>query len=47
MDTSPRPLSRDDYTVAIVCPMGVELAVVEGMLDEIDGEDLEIYFLQD
>jgi nucleoside phosphorylase len=36
MDPSPRRLSRDEYTVACICPMGVELAAVEGMLDEID-----------
>lgn len=28
-------LSHDDYTVACICPMGVELAAVEGMLDDI------------
>jgi nucleoside phosphorylase len=28
-------LTRDDYTVACICPMGVELAPVEAMLDEI------------
>ena len=36
MDSASRRLFRDDYTVACVCPMGVELAAVEGMLDEID-----------
>jgi nucleoside phosphorylase len=36
MDPSTRRLSRDDYTVAIICPMGVELAAMEGMLDEMD-----------
>ena len=36
MGPSPRRLSRDDYTVACLCPMGVELAAVEGILDEID-----------
>jgi nucleoside phosphorylase len=36
MGPSPRRLSHDDYTVACVCPMGVELAAVEGILDEID-----------
>src|ERR1700722_3632321 len=36
MDPSPRRLSRDEYTVACICPMGVELAAVEGMMDEID-----------
>jgi len=30
-----RPLSHKDYTVACICPMGVELAPVEAMLDEI------------
>jgi nucleoside phosphorylase len=29
-----RPLTHDDYTVAFICPMGVELAPVEAMLDE-------------
>ena len=28
------PSSRDDYRVAIVCPMGHELAPVEAMMDE-------------
>lgn len=28
------PLTDDDYTVACICPMGVELAAVEAMLDE-------------
>src|SRR5438045_3669728 len=28
-------LSRSDYTVACICPMGVELAPVKAMLDEI------------
>jgi nucleoside phosphorylase len=35
--TMDRPLLRlthDDYTVACICPMGVELAPVEAMLDE-------------
>ncbi|PYI06175.1 purine and uridine phosphorylase [Aspergillus sclerotiicarbonarius CBS 121057] len=33
---SPFPtLTHDDYTIACICPMGVELAAVEGMLDEI------------
>src|SRR3984885_6127685 len=36
MDPSPRRLSRNDYTVACLCPMGVELAAVEGILDQID-----------
>ncbi|ERF75445.1 hypothetical protein EPUS_00238 [Endocarpon pusillum Z07020] len=30
-----KPLAHADYTVACICPMGVELAPVEGMLDEI------------
>ena len=30
----PRRLTHDDYTVACICPMGVELAPVEAMLDE-------------
>ncbi|KLJ12926.1 hypothetical protein EMPG_12117 [Blastomyces silverae] len=29
-----RRLTRDDYTVACICPMGVELAPVEAMLDD-------------
>jgi nucleoside phosphorylase len=36
-DVKDRPLRRlthDDYTVACICPMGVELAPVETMLDE-------------
>src|SRR5271155_5497077 len=36
MDPPPRQLSCDEYTVACICPMGVELAAVEGMMDEID-----------
>jgi nucleoside phosphorylase len=32
--TAPR-LSHNDYTVACICPMGVELAAMEAMLDEI------------
>jgi nucleoside phosphorylase len=32
-----RTLSTADYTVACLCPMGVELAPVEGMLDGIHG----------
>jgi nucleoside phosphorylase len=35
MDSRGRRLSHDEYTVACICPMGVELAAVEGMLDEI------------
>ena len=27
-------LTHDDYTVACICPMGVELAPVEAILDE-------------
>src|SRR5580700_3629831 len=30
----PPCLTYDDYTVACICPMGVELAPVEAMLDE-------------
>jgi hypothetical protein len=33
MDPPPL-LTYDDYTVACICPMGVELAPVEAMLDE-------------
>src|SRR2546423_14210193 len=36
MNHSPRRFSRDDYTVAYLCPLGVELGAVEGMLDQID-----------
>jgi nucleoside phosphorylase len=35
MGSRGRRLSHNDYTVACICPMGVELAAVEGMLDEI------------
>jgi nucleoside phosphorylase len=35
MDPHRRLLTHDDYTVACICPMGVELAPVEAMLDEI------------
>ena len=35
MDTPLQRLTHDDYTVASICPMGVELAAMEGMLDEI------------
>jgi hypothetical protein len=35
MDSRERRLSHNDDTVACICPMGVELAAVEGMLDEI------------
>jgi nucleoside phosphorylase len=34
MDRPLRRLTHDDYTVACICPMGVELAPVEAMLDE-------------
>jgi nucleoside phosphorylase len=34
MDQPLRLLTHDDYTVAIICPMGVELAPVVAMLDE-------------
>ncbi|PGH34629.1 hypothetical protein GX50_02519 [[Emmonsia] crescens] len=32
--TTSRRLTHDDYTVACICPMGVELAPVEAMLDD-------------
>jgi hypothetical protein len=35
MDSRGRRLFHNDYTVACICQMGVELAAVEGMLDEI------------
>jgi len=35
MDSRGHRLSHNDYTVACICPDGVELAAVEGMLDEI------------
>jgi nucleoside phosphorylase len=35
MNTSGARLSYNDYTVACICPMGVELAAMEAMLDEI------------
>ncbi|KAI9854545.1 MAG: hypothetical protein M1813_000958 [Trichoglossum hirsutum] len=34
MDRSLPRLTHDDYTVAFICPMGVELAPAEAMLDE-------------
>src|ERR1700730_3935515 len=34
MEYSSVTSSRDDYTVACICPMGVELAPVMAMLDE-------------
>src|ERR1700722_6021244 len=34
MDISLPCLTHDDYTVALICPMGVELAPVRAMLDE-------------
>jgi hypothetical protein len=37
MNPSPHCLSRDEYTVACICPMGVELAAMEAMLDDIHG----------
>jgi nucleoside phosphorylase len=45
-----QPLTHADYTVACICPMGVELAPVEGMLDEIHdplptGRDQNAYTL--
>src|ERR1700733_4333577 len=39
MNRPTRRLSREEYTVAYICPRGVELAPVEAMLDEIH-EDL-------
>jgi nucleoside phosphorylase len=35
MDQPVHSLTHDSYTVACICPMGVELAAVEAMLDEI------------
>jgi nucleoside phosphorylase len=35
MDPPLRRLTHEDYTVAYICPMGVELAPVKAMLDEI------------
>ncbi|KAK6343586.1 hypothetical protein TWF730_011177 [Orbilia blumenaviensis] len=35
MDQPNNRLNHDSYTVACICPMGVELAAVEAMLDEI------------
>ncbi len=35
MDNSLRRLTHDDYTVAYICPLGVELAPAKAMLDEI------------
>jgi nucleoside phosphorylase len=35
MERPLRRLTHDDYTVACICPMGVEVAPVEAMLDEI------------
>jgi nucleoside phosphorylase len=48
--TPQQPLTHADYTVACICPMGVELAPVEGMLDEIHqplptGRDQNAYTL--
>lgn len=48
--TPQRQLAYADYTVACICPMGVELAPVEGMLDEIhqslpSGRDQNAYTL--
>ena len=50
MEPSPRCLSREEYTVACICPMGVELAAVEALLDEIheslpSGRDQNSYTL--
>lgn len=35
MGPSRPDLTHDDYTIACICPMGVELAAVEGMMDEL------------
>src|ERR1700734_3288737 len=35
MDRPLRRLTHNDYTVACICPMGVELAPVEAILDEV------------
>jgi nucleoside phosphorylase len=35
MDQTPVHLTHDSYSIACICPMGVELAAVEAMLDEI------------
>jgi nucleoside phosphorylase len=48
--TPQRQLTYADYTVACICPMGLELAPVEGMLDEIHqslptGRDQNAYTL--
>jgi nucleoside phosphorylase len=48
--TPQQPLTHSNYTVACICPMGVELAPVEGMLDEIHeplltGRDQNAYTL--
>jgi nucleoside phosphorylase len=50
MDHPLRRLTHGDYTVACICPMGVELAPVEAMLDEIHenlptGRDTNSYTL--
>lgn len=35
MEQPSKPLTHDDYTVACICPMGVELAAVKGILDDL------------
>lgn len=35
MAAGPSRLSHDDYTTACICPMGIELAAVQAMLDDI------------
>ncbi|KAK6511457.1 hypothetical protein TWF481_000373 [Arthrobotrys musiformis] len=35
MDQQSNQLSRESYTVACICPMGVELSAMEAMLDDI------------
>src|SRR5438045_9346777 len=37
MASTIRKLLRDQYTVACICPMGIELAPVQAMLDETHG----------
>lgn len=34
MEQPRNPLKHDDYTVACICPMGIELAAVKGMVDD-------------
>ncbi|PYH64294.1 purine and uridine phosphorylase [Aspergillus vadensis CBS 113365] len=35
MNPPPPNLTHDDYNIAFICPTGIELAAVEGMMDEI------------